>query len=128
MNTKSKDVKEVSLTRDEIRDRILGHAPKPQTMMVTLFDTELELRQPKLDAILDMQETEDNKERMISMIIEYVFVPGPDDAVFEAADRDMILNWPFSEDVLKLQEAIADLTGIDIDGAEKDLGTAPLKE
>ncbi len=118
---------DVPLTRQEIRDKILGHAPKPGTKLITLFGVELELRQPTLGAILIAQDTQDIKRRMTDMIIQYAFVPGSSEPVFEGADREMILSWPFGEDILNLQNAITDLTGINIDVAEEELAGDPLE-
>lgn len=124
MNEKAK---KAPLTRQEIRDQLLGHAPKPETKLITLFGTEIELRQPTIGAILDAQDTEDSKERMAEMIIRYAFVPGTKEPVFEGGDREMILNWPYNEDILALQDGINALTGIDVEGAEEDIETSPLK-
>ena len=118
----------VPLTREQIRDQLLGHAPKASTKALTLFGIDVELRQPTLGAILDAQETESNRERSAAMIIQYAFVPGTDERVFEPADREMILKWPFNEDVIALQEAIIELSGVDIEGAEVELSGDPLDE
>ena len=124
----NKKAEAVPLTREQIRDQLLGHAPKAATKILTLFGIEVELRQPMLGAILDAQETESNRERSAAMIIQYAFVPGTDERVFEPADREMILKWPFNEDVIALQEAIIELSGVDIKGAEVELSGDPLDE
>lgn len=124
----NKKAEAVPLTREQIRDQLLGHAPKAATKILTLFGIEVELRQPMLGAILDAQETESNRERSAAMIIQYAFVPGTDERVFEPADREMILKWPFNEDVIALQEAIIELSGVDIEGAEVELSGDPLDE
>jgi len=119
---------EKALTRKEMRDALLGHAPEPETKLIDLFGISLELRQPSLGAILDAKDTEDSKVSSTNMIIKYACVPGSDEQVFEEADREMILNWPFGKDMVALQEAITELTGIDTTSATEDLQTDPLKE
>jgi len=126
--TKKTKLVEVPLTRQQIRDQLLGHAPKPKRTPITLFGIKIELQQPTLRAILDVQEVEDTKERSTGMIIDYAYVPGSNEKIFEPADREVILNWPFNNELVELQVAIAKLTGIDIEEAEKVLKAAPLGE
>ncbi len=116
------------LTRDDLRAKLLGNAPKPETRQITLFGTEIELRQPTLAAILASQDISDAKERMADMIIQYAFVPGTLEPIFESTDKAVILNWPFGEDILHLQTVIGELTGIDVDDAEAKLKASPLDE
>ena len=128
--TKKATVKKapIEVTRQSIRDALLGHAPKPEVELLVLFGVELELRQPTLGAILDAQDTEDTKTRSADMIIQFACVPGTDERVFEPADREMILNWPFGDDLMALQRAITKLSGVDVGDAEEALQTDPLKE
>ncbi len=116
------------LTREQMRDRLLGHAPKPERISLKLFGTDLDLVQSTLGSILDMQDMPTGKDRAAYMIIHYACVPGTSDRVFEDADQEMILKWPFGEDLNKVQEAIAELTGINIEDAMEDLRKDPLKE
>ena len=118
--------KVIKYTRQQTRDRLLGNAPKPIRKLMTLFDTPIELQQPTLRAILDAQGVTDAKERAVSMIIEYAYVPGTDELIFEAADQEMILGWPFNDDLLNIQLAVAELTGIDIEAVEAELAEDPL--
>ncbi len=119
------------LTKEELRDRIFGHTPKVRTKLLPLFGTEIELHQPILRAVLDVRESEDPKIRASDMIINYACVPGTNERVFDEADREMILNWPFTDEVINIQMAIAELTGVDmeaIEAAERMLIEDPLKE
>ncbi len=119
---------EVAPTRDEMRGRLLGSETKPQSEMITLFGVEVELRQPTFASMLDLREIADTKTRTIEMIVQYAFVPDTDEHVFEDTDRDIILGWPFGEDVLEVQNAIARLSGIDIEALEERLLRDPLSE
>ena len=116
------------LDRQAIRDQLLGHAPKPKTKIMTLFGVDIELRQPTLGGILESQELESGKARATSMIIGYAYVPGTHELIFEDADNDMILNWPFDDDLTQIQLAIAELTGVDIAEAEEVLRGNPLSK
>ena len=130
MTKKAAAVVEVSaepLTRDELRDALLGTAPKPDSRIIMMFGVELELRQPNLGAIMKAREETDQATRAVDMIIEYAFVPGTDDHVFEMTDRDTIKNWPFGPDLTRLNAAIAELTGVDIEAAVEGLRDDPLE-
>ncbi len=128
--SKKADVVEVGvvpqLTRDELRLALLGNAPKPESKVITMFGVEIELKQPSLGAILRARDEGDETTRAIDMIIEYAFVPGTNDHVFEDVDRDTIKNWPFGADLTLLNTTIAELTGVDIDAAAEDLRQDPL--
>lgn len=113
--------------RNELRSKLLS-SHKPKSEMVEVFGVEVELRQPTLEAILGARDTADAKQRTVDMIIQYAYVPGTDEQVFEPADRDQILRWPFGEDMLKVQQAITRLTGVDVSEAEKEIQTDPLEE
>ncbi len=121
-----KDAVEAPPTRDEIRAKLLGKTPLAESKMISLYGIEIELRQPTLEAILKSRDIDDNVARAVDMIIEYAYVPGTDDHVFETADREMILRWPFGKDLQTLNEAIADLTGVDIAAAMEDMKRDPL--
>ncbi len=116
-----------SLTRNELRDALLGSVPKPESKVIEMFGVDIELRQPSLGAIMKARETGDQATRAVEMIIEYAFVPGTDDHVFDAADSDVIKNWPFGKDLARLNDAVAELTGVDIEAAIEDLKNDPLE-
>lgn len=116
-----------SEARQDLRDKLLGHAPKPKRKLITLFGSDIELQQPTLRAILDAQKVQDDKARSVDMIIGYTYVPGTNEKVFEPADSEVILNWPFDKELLDLQLAVAELTGVDIQTAEQELKDDPLE-
>ncbi len=118
----------VPLTRDELRAALLGNAPKPDSTLITMFGVEIELRQPNLGAILKTRAEGDDATRAVDMIIEYAYVPGTDDHVFEDTDRAAMMNWPFGRDLTVLNAAIAELTGVDIDVAVEELSNDPLED
>ena len=116
----------ITFTRAQLRDGLLGNVPKAKTRIIQLFDMPIELHQPTLRSILDNQAIEDTKQRGTKMIIEYSYVPGTNERIFDDADREMIHNWPFTGELVDLQMAIADLTGVDTADAEELLIADPL--
>lgn len=126
MNKPAVAAKTEAPTRDEIRAKLLGKTPLAESKMITLFGMDIELKQPSLEAILRTRDIGDNVTRAVDMIIEYAYVPGTDEHVFESADREMMLRWPFGTDLTKLNEAIAELTGVDIAAALEDMKRDPL--
>ncbi len=124
--TVDQDVAAPAFTRDELRKALLSDTPKAESKMITLFGMQVELKQPTLEAILKARDTEDTTSRAVDMIIEYAFVPGTDEHIFEEGDRVQMLRWPFGKDLTELNEAIADLTGVDIATAMEDLKHDPL--
>ena len=115
------------LTRDQIRAELVGNKRPLRKELVTLFGMEIELRQPTLGAILEARMDSDEKTRTTDIFIRYAYVPNTDEKVFEDTDRAAILEWPFDEDVLKVQMAIAKLTGIDVSGQIEEIKTDPLE-
>ncbi len=119
---------EAVATRKQIRDALLGKKHDALTEPLTLFDVEIELHQPSFESMLDARDEDSMKKRMIDMIIKYAYVPGTDDPVFEAADEATILQWPFGDDLYRLQMAITKMTGINIGEAEEELRADPLDD
>ncbi len=114
------------LTRDEIRAALIGSTPLAKSKLIHVFGVDIELRQPTLESIMNTREIEDSSQRAVGMIIKYAYVPGTDELIFEDTDTQMILRWPFGEDMLKVQETITELTGLDIDEAQEDMQENPL--
>ena len=112
--------------RDQIRAKLLGPRLEAKSTLITVFDVELEMRQPTLGSILMARDEDDPEKRVVDMIIKYAYVPGTNDLVFEPEDLASILNWPFGEDLLLMQRTITELTGVNIDEAEEDLQKHPL--
>ncbi len=112
-------------TRDEIRAALLG--PKlAKSVDITIFDIPIELRQPSFASIMRARDESDTPKRAADMIVNYAYVPGTDEKVFTEEDIDKILEWPFGDDLTRLNTAIAELTGIDVSGEEELLKEDPL--
>lgn len=105
-----------SAARDAIRAAVLN-ATTPQAKIITFFGQEIEVRQPTLGVALDSTTATDRKDQVFAMMLNYCFVPGTEEKVFEDADHDSILKLPFGQDVVSMQTAIAELTTVNV-GAE----------
>jgi len=133
MTTKAKDKDEavhVALTRDEIRSQLLGTSHKPKCKLITIWGIEIELRQASLRDILKASGSDDVEVNAVNMVVRYAYMPGTNTRIFEDTDRNVILGWPFGEDMQKLQAAVAELTGISeatIEKAKEELKDNPLK-
>src|SRR5690606_38016706 len=117
---------ERKMTRDDFRAALLAKRPQSRSVLISLFGTAVELRQPSLGDIMRAQDVEDPAERAAMMVIRYACIPGTDERIIEEGDKEAIISWPFGEDMVRLQEAIADLTGINIDSAKAELKRDPL--
>lgn len=115
-------------SREDIRATLIGSTPKPKSKEVTVFGCTFDIVQPSFGSILAGNEIEDQKKRGAQMIIDYAFVSGTNEQLFEDTDMDFILRWPFGQEILDLQNAIAELTGLDIEIAEEDIKQNPLEE
>ena len=102
-------------TNDRTSIRTAIFAGKAKVLLVTAFGVDLELRQPSMGELLDLQDLPDQKSRVVASLIRYCFVPGTKEKVFDEADRDSILALPFDENFVKINDAIAELTGIDLE-------------
>lgn len=105
--------------RDAMRSTIFA-SRNVESELVTLAGEEIEIRTPSLGAVLDSREESSTKRMMARMIINYCYVPGTDQQLFESADMEMLLNMPFNREFVKLNEAIQRLTGINVDAEVKN--------
>lgn len=111
-------------TRDDIRARILGTTHKPKSKVIEFFGVEIELRQPIMDDILNVQSLE-GEERMagiLGVLIRQAYVPGTDNKVFEAGDLDQLRTLPMGGDITKVVETLGELS--DVNFLDKKAGSA----
>lgn len=124
----AEETKDVPMTRDELRAALVGKKHAPERAKVTLFGCKVELQQPTLASILGARDNVSEKDRTTDVFIKYAYVPGTNELVFEEGDREVILNWPFTNELLDVQKAIMKLTGVDIRDAMQELEEDPLDE
>jgi len=99
------------MSRKEIREKIL--AAKPKSEVITLFGEKVELRQPTMGGMFETQAEGTTAQKSARMLASYAFVPGTDERVFDPLDVDTIVSLPWGEDLIRAQEAISKLNGID---------------
>ena len=107
----------MSEKRDQLRSILLSTKDR-KSEIVRLFNADVEIRQPTIREILDMN-TEDTKEAIVNVLIKHCYVPGTDEHVFEEADREMILSWPVGTWLQNITEAVERLTNVNVGAAEK---------
>ncbi len=107
------------LTRDQIRAKMFtSHEFKREE--ITVFGTKIEIIQPSLGQILKAQENPDRSDAIIDLMIEYCYVPGTKEKVFEPADKDGMKKFPAGKEIVKISDAIGRMTSIDVADAEKN--------
>ena len=104
---------------DSLRQRILANA-RPKSKKLEFFGQTVELRQPPLKAILQAQEIENRAEAVARMIVQYVFDPTTGKPVFNDADVELLQDLPFGHDMAVMQQAITELTDIDMEAGAKN--------
>ncbi len=104
----------VALTRDAIRAALVGSRQEGASRAIKLFGIDIELRQPTFKSIMEARIEGDGATRAIDMIIKYAYVPGSEERIFEEGDIPQMEEWPFGPDLVAIQNAIVEMTGIDI--------------
>jgi len=108
------------MSRDELRSSIFGEARQNFRSETTqLWGHEVEFRQPTLGQVLRVGQT-DPGEAMLRMIIDYVYVPGTTERLFEDGDIDVLRSMPYDAELNVLADIVTKLTGVDVEEAEKN--------
>lgn len=98
-------------TRDTIRGKIFA-SKEFDKRIVDFFGEKIELRQPSLGLVLQVQDEEDRKSAVIDTLVKYAYVPGTDEKVFESGDEDSLLALPFGPDFIRVSNALEELTKV----------------
>jgi hypothetical protein len=95
---------------------------KTKSAVITLFGEEVEIRQPTLAQIAKLgRQAQDTKiPPVVRIMIEYIYVPGTDEKVFETGDAEQLASLPSGQWLNDLNRAIEELTGVDVKEAEKN--------
>jgi hypothetical protein len=109
------------LSRDQMRAHIFS--AKAECKEIQFFGTSLELRQPTLGTVLDMQQ-QSVEHAALYMLINFAFVPGTDEKVFESADEEGLMKMPFGPDMKRLTDAVNELMGVDVEALQKKIADA----
>ena len=114
------------MDRNAIRTAIFSKVSERfKSARVTFFGVELEVKQPPIGKIMELQDNPDRRKGLVSMLINYCVVPGTSEPVFEEADVESLMGLPFGEDFIRLNKAIESLTSVNVLDAEKNLNGNP---
>ncbi len=107
--------------RDNIRAQVFS-TDVFEREEVEAFGTTIEIRQTTLGRVLELQEKlkDDRKVAIGLAFLEFCFVPGTDERLFDDVDLDLVLGLPFGKDFQKVQDVINKLMGV----TEKDIKDA----
>ena len=113
--------------RGEIRTQILsGNQDKFESKILPLFGAKVEIRQPTLAAILAYQKAIGEDEiAFVRLMIDFCFVPGSKEKVFEEADKESLLQMPFTKELQDFILEITALMGVQVEVAEGNLESNP---
>lgn len=107
--------------RDSIRSQLFNSASKKRrSKKINMFGTEVEVRQPSVGQVLELQNSKDQKNTLVRMLIEYCYVPGTNEKVFEEGDQDQIMSWPVDDWFQQFNDAVTELASINVQEAEKN--------
>ena len=104
-------------SRDALRGRLMG-AKKFKSETLDLFGESVEIRQPTVGQILDATEYDDQKKALVNILVNYCYIPGTQERIFEPTDEAAIMEWPVGDWFSEINAAIQRLTTIDVAGAE----------
>jgi hypothetical protein len=121
-----------STTRDALRAKVLGNAPKLGSIIVPFNGEQIELRQQTLRVAMASYENEKQvsaAERAARLVVDYAYIPGTNERVFEVADIPVLLEMPFGPEWVEIQRSISKLMGVteeDVARVEEQLNKSPL--
>ena len=101
------------ITRDEIRAKIFG--ARPETRLTLLYGAEVEVRQPYLEVALAVR-SDDRKEGVFRMMLDYTYVPGTEEKLFDDADIASLGKLPMGKEFNTYMDGINDLLGVTVPG------------
>ena len=120
--------KEGLTLRQKLRGQILGTPHRGKSEIIKFHGARIEVRQPSLGAVLKLQEEGNRDTAIARMIVQYVYVPGTDELVFEDHDIPAILKMPMDEGMTALNKAITEMTGVRIEEEEKNSSETPASD
>lgn len=105
--------------RNRIRSQVFS-GKKFKKKEIDLFGEKVEIRQPTVGMVLAAQQEQDRRKALVQMLVRYCYVPGTNERVFEETDFDAIMELPVGEWFTTLNNAIIELSDIDVGSAEKN--------
>ncbi len=124
-DVEGKDTGSKASTRDTLRANIFGAKNKlRKSKIIDLFGTDIEIRQPtvgEISALAKQASADEGSVGLALALIAYAYVPDTNEKIFEDTDKDGILSFPADRWVDDLNKAIAEMTGVDLEEARKNL-------
>lgn len=111
--------KSPNLDRDALRAKLFRNK-KFKTKTLDLFGVIVELRQPSVGQIANLSDSADGKTALVNTLVQYAYVPGSDEKMFDEADKNDILSWPVGPWMKDMNDAILELTSFDMAASEKN--------
>ncbi len=112
-------------TRDEVRAALFdAKNKKRESRLIEILGVDVEIRQPTLDQVNRMSKiAADDKDpdnnTFIEILLEYCFVPGTSEKVFEKGDKESLAGFPVGPWLGAINKAIEEMTDIKVDDAVK---------
>lgn len=98
---------------------------KAKGIDIDMFGFKVEVRQPNVGQLLELESSsDDRKKALVNMLVAYCYVPGTDEKVFTKEDYGELIALPAGQWLTDFNNAIAKLTGVDTEEAEKNLEAA----
>ena len=108
-------------SRDSILRNIFARSANLKRKRITFMGQEIDIKQPTIKQIMSFtDESIKDHDKLIDALIEYAYVPGTDERLFDETHREMLQSLPFNDDFTSVSEAIAELTTSDVEVAEKN--------
>lgn len=101
------------MSKNTIRTAIFA-AKQFKSKVINIFDEDIEIKQPSIGQLLDLTSGEDKEKQKLAVaqiLINYAYVPGTDEHVFEPTDYDSIVNLPSGKWVGEVITAWTELVG-----------------
>lgn len=107
--------------RDTIRSKIFASG-QFKTVDTEILGQKVTVRQPSIGDISRYitASTEDKKNQLILLMIDYCFVPGTTEKIFEHTDYDSIEELPTGQWMMQFQQVWSELAGLDTEEATKN--------
>ena len=109
--------------RDKIRSAVFS-GKKFKTKTIKIFGSKVEIRQPSVGQLMAMEQSDNRQEALISMMVNYCYVPGTNEKVFEKQDKASLLELPVGSWLNDFNEALTEMSGLNVEEAEKNLGSS----
>jgi len=104
--------------RNALRSKIFAQH-SANSKVIQLFGEDVEVRQPSIGEVLEAREdSTSDRDTLVSLMVRYCYVPGTTERIFEETDSGAIMEWPIGKWFTDFNNAISELTDIDVVSAE----------